>query len=237
MTKTTALLFIFIFSYLALTAQETWLASTQQQLGFVENKGQVIDQRGNANGNVRFIFADKYFNLQLKEDGFSYELFEEKLPQNLSESGLKSGLPNESDDFEREEGKLQSHRIDVKVVGANLNAQISGESPTGTVLNFYNSNSTSEGITGVQSFDKVRYKNIYPGIDLVFSTPNKSSATELKYEWIVSAGADASKIRLQYEGATAMIPVPGEGFKLLTRTGMIEESKVIAFTAEKESPV
>ncbi|MGB3075408.1 MAG: SBBP repeat-containing protein, partial [Chitinophagales bacterium] len=237
MTKTTALIFIFIFSYLGVTAQETWLASTQQLLNFVENKGQVVDQKGNSNSSVRFIFADRYFNLQLKESGFSYELFEEKLPQNLTESGLKNTLPMESEDFEQKEGNLQSNRIDVKVVGANAHPQILGESSTGTVLNFYTSNCASEGITGVQSFEKVRYKNIYPGVDLVFSAPDKSTGTTLKYEWIVSPGADASKISLLYEGATAMIPVPGEGFKLLTRSGIIEESKVIAFTAANELPV
>src|SRR6478735_3276131 len=52
-------------------------AMTLTPAGFVENKGQVMDQRGKINKEVLFIYANGNFNLQLKRNGFSYELFEE----------------------------------------------------------------------------------------------------------------------------------------------------------------
>ena len=49
---------------------------------FVENRGQVTDQYNKANPSVQYIYANGLFNLQLKWDGFSYELFQLKQKQN-----------------------------------------------------------------------------------------------------------------------------------------------------------
>ena len=40
---------------------------------FIENRGQVIDQSGRKNDEVKFIYHEGLFNLQLRTDGFSYE--------------------------------------------------------------------------------------------------------------------------------------------------------------------
>src|ERR1044071_9675026 len=63
--------------------------------GFIENRGQVKDQRGNTNEDVKFLYSCKLFNLQLKERGFSYELFRiTKTPRKYPE--YQSG-PNDDD--------------------------------------------------------------------------------------------------------------------------------------------
>lgn len=219
-------------------AQQSWSSNPLNQLAFVENKGQVVDQQGNQNRDVLFMYADGHFNLQLKRDGFSYELFEVTPPsETMSEAGMKQVADDEFSNLVEDNREMRSHRIDVKLSGANRHAAVAGIDPAETLLNFYTSPAVPNGITGVATFQKVIYRNIYPGIDLVFSAPDKATGSTLKYEWILHPGADASKIKLRYEGAVALIPSPEDGFRLITRIGNIDESKVIAFQANTQLPV
>jgi hypothetical protein len=65
--------------------------------------------------------------------------------------------------------------------------------------------------TGVPHFGRVRYRAIYPGIDLVFY----GKQSRLEYDFIVAPGADTSKIRLQFDGAHRLSLDSGD---LLIRT-------------------
>ncbi|MEO6166133.1 MAG: SBBP repeat-containing protein [Chitinophagales bacterium] len=238
MKKITGLLLLFVFLFLKMVAQPSWKATPRCQTAFVENKGQVTDQHGKRNSDVLFIYANGIFNLQLKQDGFSYELFEvSNTEYMMSEAGIQQEGTHEFTNLVNDHRQLRSHRIDVKFVGADPHAAIAGESASEALFNFYTSAAPLNGITNVAAFNQVKYKNIYPGIDLVFSAPDESAGTLLKYEWILHPGADASKIGLQYNGATALIPTAGEGFRILTGTGRIDESKVIAFRADDKSAV
>lgn len=216
-------------------SQETWPVNSFRQLAFVENKGQVIDQAGQLNKEVLFIYADDRFNLQLKKDGFSYELFEVTNENTgMPESGIVQQNLTRLENFMQDKSTLHSCRIDVKFSVASQKTEITGSSATGTLFNFYTD--SKKPVTGVEAFKKVTYKNIYPGIDLTFNAPDNTLGTVLKYEWTLHPGADASKIKLKYYGASALMPVPGEGFRVLTGAGIIEESRVIAFTdANKEN--
>ena len=205
--------------------------------GFVENKGQVMDQHGKMNKEVRFIFSQDLFNLQLKNDGFSYELFEVRnLDTGLPESGLKRTQNDDPDMLMDEHYETYSHRIDVKFVRANTSPEIIAEDASDFTLNFYTAHIPEEGVTNVQSYFHVTYKNVYPGIDLVFSAPDENGS-KLKYDWIIHPGADPSKIRLQYEGATGIISNTGNPFQIMTSKGIITESNPIAFLEHDGSPV
>ncbi len=66
-------------------------------------------------------------------------------------------------------------------------------------------------------FAQVRYRAIYPGIDLIFA----SNSGHLEYSFEVSPGADPGAIRMRFEGATFSLDRSGEvtvyrsGFKIL----------------------
>jgi Calx-beta domain-containing protein/beta-propeller repeat-containing protein/OmpA family protein len=53
---------------------------------------------------------------------------------------------------------------------------------------------------GVPHYARVRYVDVYPGIDLVYY----SADGELEYDFLLAPGADAARIRMSYEGAHAM---------------------------------
>src|SRR4030095_12508299 len=116
----------------------------------------------------------------MKENGFSYELFE---PSNNGDGYPESGVMNRSDDepidLTKDKTVLNSHRVDVKILGANTSAEIIGQNATGAQFNFYTSGLAESGITSVQSFYQVTYKNIYDGIDLVFYSPDEENDGDL----------------------------------------------------------
>lgn len=46
--------------------------------GFKENKGQIIDQKGKPNNTVKYLLNTSGLNVQLKKNGFSYDIYEVK---------------------------------------------------------------------------------------------------------------------------------------------------------------
>ena len=62
--------------------------------------------------------------------------------------------------------------------------------------NYFRGNDSSTWNHGVKNFDSVVYQNLYDGIDLIFYTAEK----ELKYDFIVSPGAQPGDISMEYEG-------------------------------------
>lgn len=64
--------------------------------------------------------------------------------------------------------------------------------------NYLKGNDSSKWITGVDEYTKLRYENVYPGIDVLY---HGEKSKNLRYDFIVKPGADASAIQMAYEGA------------------------------------
>ena len=69
------LYFLFIFSFFISVFSQQKLQS-QSDFYFYENKGQIIDQNGNANPKVKYLFNSGGLNVQIKKEGFSYDVYE-----------------------------------------------------------------------------------------------------------------------------------------------------------------
>jgi hypothetical protein len=52
----------------------------------------------------------------------------------------------------------------------------------------------------VANYGKVRYRNVYPGIDLIYY----GNQGQLEYDFVVAAGADPNFIKLDFEGVSRM---------------------------------
>lgn len=46
--------------------------------GFIKNEGQIIDQDGNQNEEVLYLLNTNGLNVQLRKNGFSYDVYEKK---------------------------------------------------------------------------------------------------------------------------------------------------------------
>ncbi|KAK6024391.1 hypothetical protein OSTOST_09796 [Ostertagia ostertagi] len=154
--------------------------------GFTENKGQIRDQAGHPAANIRYLLQMNGLNVQLRKGGFSYDAYVKN----------KQG----------ETQVMQFHRVDIDLVGADLNAAlISSDQVPGSTMNVIGDN----GGYQVNEFGKVTYRDIYPGIDLEFI----ARATEdkpVEYNFIVHPGADASRIRMKYHNGSDIALVNGQ---------------------------
>ena len=83
-------------------------------------------------------------------------------------------------------------------VGANLGAQVDGEDELPGKANYLIGSSPSNWRRHVPLYRKVRYRDVYPGVDVVYY----GNDGKIEYDLIVSPGAELKKIRLWFPGAT-----------------------------------
>src|SRR6476660_8040337 len=108
----------------------------------------------------------------------------------------------------------------MKFVGANAHPRIAGEAKQPGTINYFAGN-PNEWRTKIPVYARVRYRSLYPGIDLVFYGNNR----ELEYDLVVSPGSDPEQIRLGISGAENMrIDVDGN-LVLKTAAGDVLQQK------------
>lgn len=173
------------------------LLATSKSTGFIENKGQLIDQDRKPNSAVLYLLNGNGLNVQLKKTGFSYDIF---TTQRKSKAVLGMAEPIQKlpgKEIEPEEVIYNFHRIDISLLGANPSPQIIAEGKSSDYTNYYNVDHAPDGILDVHQYQKVIVKNIYPNIDIEYLLNEKG----FKYNFVVHAGAQLSDIKLQYKGA------------------------------------
>ncbi len=86
----------------------------------------------------------------------------------------------------------------LNLVGANSNTRIAGLSRLPGNSNYYLGNDPTKWHTNVPTFSRVRYSELYPGVDLVFY----GNQRRLEYDFVVAPGADPQQISLGIPDAT-----------------------------------
>ena len=84
-----------------------------------------------------------------------------------------------------------------RFVGANLNPTIDGVSRLPGKSNYFIGSDPTKWRVGVPGYSKVRYKNLYPGIDLIYYGHDG----QLEYDLVLAPGADPQRIRFAVAGA------------------------------------
>src|SRR6266540_2471887 len=95
--------------------------------------------------------------------------------------------------------------VKLDFLGANPDAKPAGEDRTEAVVSYFKGD-RADWKTGLPTYGRVVYTNLWPGIDLVYT----GAGGRLKYTFVVRPGADPKRIRLAYRGGTA-VGVSGEG--------------------------
>lgn len=158
-------------------AQE-WLS--RNSLSFTQNKGQVIDTKGNLRPDILYTANANGVSMYFRNTSVSY-VFPKVEVDALTKDSKVTAL----------------YRMDLDFVGANTNARVVSEDAIGETSNYYLAH-TPNGITGVQSYRKLVYKNIYDKIDLVFYTAADGKSNVVKYDFVVQPGGRVSDIKLRH---------------------------------------
>jgi hypothetical protein len=85
-------------------------------------------------------------------------------------------------------------------VNGNRIPKISGEQKLPGKINYLRGNDPAKWRTNVPTFGRIRYRQIYPGIDLVFY----GNQRKLEYDFVVAPGADPKQIALAVDGAKSL---------------------------------
>lgn len=88
------------------------------------------------------------------------------------------------------------HAVSMRLMRSNEHAEISGMDRLESQSNYFIGNDPAQWRTNVANFEKVRVRNAYPGVDLIYY----GNMERLEYDFVVSPGADPGKIRLRLGG-------------------------------------
>jgi hypothetical protein len=92
-------------------------------------------------------------------------------------------------------------------------------------VNYFIGNDPAKWRTNVPTYAKVRYRGVYPGIDLTYY----GNGPQLEYDFEVAPGADPSAIRLAFKG-TDEVSIDGEGSLVVKNGGQeVHSLKPVAY--------
>lgn len=115
--------------------------------------------------------------------------------------------------------------VKTRLVGARANPDVSGLEELPGKTNYIIGNDPSQWRVGVSSFARVKYTDVYPGIDLVYY----GNQRQLEHDYIVAPGADPRSIKLHYDGVRKIQIDRSGDLVLSVRAGELRQSKPIAY--------
>lgn len=99
---------------------------------------------------------------------------------------------------------LRGSLLQTRLVDANPEPQLQGEQAL-PGANHYLVGAAESWRRDVQRFSQVRYRAVYPGIDLVYH----GSQQQMEYDFVVAPGADPDRIAMRFEGAAPRLDEQG----------------------------
>jgi len=93
----------------------------------------------------------------------------------------------------------------LRLAGARTAGAVTGEEKLAGTANYFRGSDPQRWRTGVETFARVRYAAVYPGIDLAYY----GNQRELEDDFVVAPGADASLIRLAFAGGRLRLDSEG----------------------------
>jgi hypothetical protein len=167
-------------------------------LSFEANEGQQDEQ-------VKFLCRGSRYDLFLADREAVLVLTKPENP--ASPPARKATLSQKN-------AKARSTVLRAKLIAANRAAKVIGEEELPGKVNYLIGNDPSKWRTDVVTYAKVRYEEVYPGVDLVYY----GNQGQLEYDFVVGPGADPACIRLKIAGAQKM-RVNGKGQLVMKTAG------------------
>jgi hypothetical protein len=191
--------------------------SGQLPLYFVENQGQVDAQ-------VAYYIQGSDKTLYFTSQGVMMALTPGPSPTNLvGEGGRKAGLSAPPSP----RVPMSDHQrwvVKLEFVGANADVRPVGLERTEATISYFRGQ-PEEWHTGLPTYSKIIYRELWPGIDLVYY----GTVNRLKYEFLVHPGADPARIRLAYRGASAVLLDDAGQLQVSTPLGTFSDEAPLAY--------
>jgi hypothetical protein len=202
----------------------SYSANPKGSNGFIENKGQLVDQYALPNPDVLFLYSGNGIRIQLRRSGYSYELFGLNGPM----ASASATCPAET--AAKLQGTFfQNYRVDVDFAGADGNPEVIREQQAPEYLNYY---LDGEEITRVPVYSKITYKNVFKHTDLEFFL-EEGQNNPFKYNLVLHPGADPDQVKFLVRGASGL-SLQNNSLVISTPLGSISED--IPFSYYTDAP-
>jgi hypothetical protein len=143
--------------------------------------------QGQAAGQVKFLSRGHGYTTFLTAGGMVLNLRASRVEPD-SNAGNSQGSSSQ---------QSANTSLQFRLIGANNNPQVVGEDPLPGRVNYFIGKDPSKWYRNLPTYAKVRYKNVYPGIDLIYYGNHQ----QLEYDFAVSSGADPNQIQFEIKGA------------------------------------
>jgi uncharacterized repeat protein (TIGR01451 family) len=155
---------------------------------------------------LRFEINEGQTNPQVKflSRGAGYVLF---LTQNeavlrLRRSEPRAALPQTASSAVQGTDSI----VRMQLFGANPPRCVAGLQPLQGRANYFTGNDRSRWRANIPTYSRVRYENVYPGVDVVYY----GDQGHLEYDFVVAPGADPRRVALNFEGAETTLTPAGD---------------------------
>ena len=114
-----------------------------------------------------------------------------------------------------------SEVVRMQMDGSNPDSHAEGLDLQLVKSNYFRGTGSSQWQTGIENFGRVRFHEVYPGIDVIY----RGDSEDLEYDWIVRPGADPNRILLKFEGVESLDLTAGGDLVLRTASGSLTHKK------------
>jgi Beta-propeller repeat len=193
-------------------------------LYFVENQGQT-------DARVAYYAHGRSTSIFFTPQGVTYALTAPGTPSTTSPAASHSAraqLGREA--ATASDAARQRWAVAVDFVGANPAVRPVGQERTEAVVSYFRG-PQAEWKTGLPTYQRVVYANLWPGIDLVYEG---TAAGALEYTFLIQPGADPQQIQLAYRGATTVTRTPAGQLAVTTPIGSWTEDIPYAYQEGSE---
>jgi len=146
--------------------------------------------RGQADQQVKFLSRGQGYSLFLTPTEAVLQLRNADFGlRNANRPGFETGVRNPQ--------LARPVTLRMRLVGANPNAKAQGVDQLPGKSNYFIGNDPSKWRTNVPTYGKVEYRDVYPGVDLVYY----GNGRQLEHDFVVAPGVDPRQIRFAVQGA------------------------------------
>jgi len=190
---------------------------------YIENIGQFEDTLNGYGhlGKVRFAYEGLRWPVLLTTKGVIYrQRKKERRPLAELEEAERKGILDE-----KEENKyiITDRTLTMEWLNANPNAVIVAEVPTS---NYYTYGKLTAKASG---FKRLVYKDLYPGIDLVYHFTQKDQLG-FEYNLVVRPGANPEQVRMRWGGAVKSLRLDANGnLELVSDIDVVKQSAPVSY--------
>ena len=138
---------------------------------------------------------------------------------------LRKPKPSGSEQ-ETEETSPDFAVLRMRLVGANATPELTGDNLLPGKVNYFIGNDPAKWRTQIPTYGKIRYDNVYPGIDLLYY----GNQRQLEYDFIVAPGEDPAQIAMAFEGTERLeLDTQTGDLVLQTASGEVRQRKPLIY--------